>query len=397
MVKYRWFPAGRMVTMLLFGAVVAGCELGSTTIPRTDPMLVVHSILNPGSRVQTVLVEHSLTGAVSVVDSGNYDPANPIATGNGVPVSGAIVRLTDPDGLVMTATEFRPTGTSTGVYQISLDAVSTSTNRVVIQRGKRYSLSVTAAGKTVTGSTLVPQATTPVGVPVLSFNRDHQAINLPIQDVSLSRAFWIRLDAPIEAYSLFTLDQDVAIAGDARNIFTEDLIRIFYPGFLQTLTVAAVDTNVYDYYRSGNDPFSGSGLINHLSGGLGVFGSMVIVEQRRLDVTQDATGDSIEATYTLRRGGTQDGPHTLTLFREASGIGGGPDRISGRYLRGPPLGPIRGAIYGSREASQVTLNILVSQSTARITSTFRATVKGDSLIGTFLPSNATATFVKTGK
>ena len=354
------------IAVVVFG----GCELGSTTIPRTDPMLVVHAILDPSLTIQEIKVEESLTGRV-VVDSTNED--------RGVPVSGATVTLTDPGGLVMIATETP----GTGVYRVNLDSYTTPAKSARIQRGKRYALAVSARGITVTGSTLVPSGASPVGIPRVPFNRDRQTINLPINDVSLARAYWIRIEAPVQPYQLFTLDQDVAIAGDVRNIFTEDLLRVFYPGFEQLLTVAAVDTNTYDYYRSGNDPFSGRGLINHLSGGLGVFGSVVIVERRVLDVTQDSTGDSLEGRYTLRRGvpGVPADATEMTLFIEARGTAGRPDRISGRHLRGPSGGQIRGAVYGTRTADSLDLRLLVKNSTDEVNQIFTGRVKGDSLVG----------------
>ena len=37
---------------------------------------------------------------------------------------------------------------------------------------------------------------------------------------------------------------------------------------------ATTDTNYFDFVRSGANPFTGRGFINHLSGGIGVFGSV---------------------------------------------------------------------------------------------------------------------------
>jgi hypothetical protein len=39
-------------------------------------------------------------------------------------------------------------------------------------------------------------------------------------------------------------------------------------------TFAATDTAYFDFVRSGANPFTGRGFINHLSGGIGVFGSV---------------------------------------------------------------------------------------------------------------------------
>jgi hypothetical protein len=372
---------------------VASCELASTTIPRADPQLVVHSILYPGNLTQYVLVEESLTGAVTVVDSGPYDPSNPIRSGNGVPVSGAIVRITSPEGVVLTGTESRRDGRGTGVYEV----------RPVFppgfQGGKRYQLSVSAGGRTVTGSTVIPIANLSFTEPTVSFNRDRQSVSLPIKDVSLARAFWVRVEAPIFPYSLFTLDQTISIDGDARNFFTEELIHLFHPGFLQAITVAAVDSNVYDYYRSGNDPFTGTGLINNLTGGIGLFGSAVVVERRVLDVTQDPTGDPIEGRFT-RRGGPTPNPsrvNEVTLYLSARGNQGTPDQITGLYLRGTDNPPLRSAIFGIRDGNVLDLKLLTENSTSQWTTNFVGVARGDSLIGSFQGQGGSVIFVRAGK
>ena len=381
--RARWCTA-----TLCIGLV--GCELGSTTIPRAEAVLVVHSVLIASTRTTYVLVEQSLTGSMAVVDSGVYDPSNPIVSGNGVPVKGAIVTLTDQNGDVTRGVELVQNGA--GVYVITLGGGR-------IRSGWRYALAVSAQGKTVTGTTLVPGSTPPVNVTRVPFNRDHDTVNLAISDVALARAYWVRIDAPIVPFSLFTLDRTIAIAGDTRNVFTTDLIHVFYPGFIQTMTVAAVDSNVYDYYRSGNDPFSGRGLINHLSGGLGVFGSIGIVDQRQLDVTQDSVSDPIEGRYTLRRGMpivANSGASEMTLFLEARG-NNSPDRVTGRYLNGPVFDRTRGAVFGTRTGDSVTLQLLVAQSTTNVNYIFTGIAKGDSLIGDFHNSLGPAMYVKAGK
>lgn len=377
-------------------ALASSCEIASTTLPRTDPMIVVHAILNPVDRVQTVLVEESLTGAKAVVDSGPYNPSNPIVSGNGVPIAGAIVELTTPSGAIVKATEVRSSGgNTTGIYNLDLNAFFIAPNYV--QAGQRYTLTVKALGKTVTGSTLVPDAQTAGAPPTVVFNRDKQSVNLSVLGVKQARAFWVRIDAPVSAFSVFTIDPVISISGDTRNLFTEDLIRVFFPGFLQTVTIAAIDSNVYDYYRSGNDPFSGAGLINHLDGGLGVFGSVVIVEKRVLDVTQDPTGDPIEGAYTLRSGGASGTPRNLQLFLESKGpTAESGDRISGAFVRETGPASVRGAIFGRRSGDTVELNLLEAQSTGRVTSIFNGTLRNDTL-RTTSSAGIASVYVKVGK
>ena len=38
--------------------------------------------------------------------------------------------------------------------------------------------------------------------------------------------------------------------------------------------VLTVDSNYFDFVRSGSDPITGRGFLNHLEGGIGVFGSV---------------------------------------------------------------------------------------------------------------------------
>jgi len=386
-----------LMEVVAIGALIgiAGCELANTVVARTDPQLVVHAVLDASSLTQYVLVEQSLTGGIAVVNDGAYDPASPIISGNGVPVSGALVTLTDPDGLVMTGIEDRRNGLLLpGVYRINLISYATT-----IQRGKRYALVVSARGATVKGTTMVPLAGPATGLATFPLNRDIQSASVMVS-ATAARAFWTRIDAPLGPYQLISPDPSISISGRTRNLSTDDLIRVFYPGFLQTMTIAAVDTNLYDYYRSGSDPFSGTGLINHLSGGLGVFGAMVIVDQRVFDVTQNPAGDSIEGRYTLRSPTGQlppAEPFDIRLFLEARGGDGNPDRISGSHLRGAASSPTRGAVYGTRTADSLTIDILASQSTSQRSDRFRATIKGDSLIGFFDHFNLPCVFVKFGK
>lgn len=313
-------------------AILAACDLGSTTIPRPDPQIVVHAVLNPSLSEQVVLLEESLTGKPAPTAS-FFNPNNPIATGGGIAIAGATVRLEDETGAVFTGAERRFGSAPTGIYVVPFTA----------QPGMRYRLTVEALGKTVTASTVVPRATPAGTAPVVPFNRDRDTARVSIPEVESARGYFLRIDAPVAAFSVVTTDRDISITGDTRNLLTENLLRVFFPGFEQTLTVAAADTNLYDYYRSGNDPFSGVGLITHVQGGLGVFGSIVVIERRVLDVTQDSSGHPIEAMFTRRDPAPDDVPRALHFYREsAAETPDSQDRLSGYYISGPADAPVRG-------------------------------------------------------
>lgn len=321
----------RRAAGLLLAVTLGGCDLGSTAIPPADPQIVVHAVLDPSLNQLVVLLEESLTGK-NVPQSEFFDPANPIATGGGIPISGATVRLEDETGAVYTGHEAL-SATPSGVYVVAVSA----------QPGVRYRLTVQALGKTMTASTVVPRAAAPAAPTVVPFNRDHDSVNVSIPDVDLARGYFLRIDAPYAAFSVVTADRDVLITGDTRNLFTEDLLRVFIPGFEQTLTVAAVDTNMYDYYRSRSDPFSGVGLIDHVEGGLGLFGSVAVIERRVLDVTQDFSGHPMEDTFT-RRGFTPVAvPSALHFYRESPAETlESQDRLTGYYVSGPASNPVKG-------------------------------------------------------
>jgi hypothetical protein len=78
------------------------------------------------------------------------------------------------------------------------------------------------------------------------------------------------------AVYLFTDTLGVALPGDLVNPFEGgDAGRpVFGVGREYSLTVAVTDTNYYDFVRSRSDPFTGRGFLNHLEGGIGVFGSV---------------------------------------------------------------------------------------------------------------------------
>ncbi len=64
------------------------------------------------------------------------------------------------------------------------------------------------------------------------------------------------------------------------------------------LVVGAADSNYYDFVRSSNSDFSGRGFINHLVGGIGVFGSLVAAAQEVLVLADQE--DAREGVYRLR-------------------------------------------------------------------------------------------------
>jgi hypothetical protein len=330
---------GMTMGLGMTAVALAGCDLGSSTIPQTDPLIVVHAVLNPSLIQQVILLEESRTGKKPPIAA---DPNNLIVGSGGIPIVGASVQLEDETGAIYNAAEARA-----GIYVVGIAA----------QPGRRYQLKVQALGKTVTASTVVPRGVIAGAAPLVPFNRDRDTAKVSLPEVEFARGYFLRIDAPISAFSVVTSDREISITGDTRNLFTENLLRVFFPGFEQTLTVAAVDTNLYDYYRSRSDPFSGIGLINRVQGGLGVFGSIAVIERRILDVTQDFSGHPLEDTFTRRDPAPDSVPRAVHFYRESSAkTPDSQDRVSGYYISGPVNEPIRGPLLFS--VSQVgTLDV----------------------------------------
>jgi len=383
---------GRAAALLLAVVVISGCRLGELVIPRAESLIVVQSVLDPSANDQLVLVEHTLTGDTTVVDQGRYDPTNPIATDNGVPVSGADVTIADPNGVVLRGVEdTASTGGGTGVYRISLAAAG-----VALIPGGVYTLRVhTPTGEVVTGRTRIPKQHPSTGDSTHLFNRDHDTLRVSWSPTPDARAYTVLVQSPNQELYSFLDSETVHFPGLIRNVEDEDLRALFYPGFLQVVTVAAVDTNLYDYYRSYNDPFTGSGLINHLDGGIGLFGSAVVLSSQTLDVTADEH-DPIEGTYRLATFPVTSTTRAtqFTLYVESSGAGG--DALSGTYV-GPAADNIREGFVGTRSGAAVVLQLLAQNSTAHTVATFRGTVRNDSIIGGYQGGNgATVVFVRSG-
>jgi hypothetical protein len=145
-----------------------------------------------------------------------------------------------------------------------------------------------------------------------------------------------------------------------------------------------MDTNYFDFVRSATNPLTGSGFLNHLTGAIGVFGSVApatyvlrVVAPRRdpregvyhltgivagapADVTWDVYGDPIDTTSfrAFVDGQWAGGP----VHTDANGVFGGssfegtmfaptaPDTVYPAYL-----------LVGTREAAGTPFRLVVSR------------------------------------
>jgi hypothetical protein len=251
---------------LLFAAL-GGCKVREVlNAPPAPPVLEVEAVLNTADSAQTVLVELAQAGAAT--------------TG----VSSAIVQLTDstPRGCAgpvvqlaeVTAGPMARTGTYTTPTFCPLGA------------GDRVLLRVTTpGGQTVAGATDVPglgAISVRVGSVVatapdtLTMDRTRDSV---VVNAALDRA------RALEVEAVRTSAGESPVLNDATDttavIVPGDLVRpgdsarsVFRAGAYYRLTVAAMDTNYFDFVRTATNPLTGSGFINHLDGAIGVFGSL---------------------------------------------------------------------------------------------------------------------------
>ena len=372
MIRCRFYAVA-----ILLGA--AACTFDAKTIAVAPTQVVVHAVLDPGATQQEVLVERTLSGSVLINDDVRFDALDPINTGGGVPVANATVNISGPDGSTSGA-EIRYAGKSVtygaGRYLL----------KFAVRPGGRYVLTVrTSDGSVVTGTTIVPNAASfniVAGAPLAPFTRDRDTLTVTFRAVPGARTYGFRVESPFGPFLLFTDTTRLRLPGNIRNVFASDLQRLFIPGFRQAYTVFAVDTNYFDYYRSRNDPFTGSGIINRLQGGIGLFGSSVVIDARTLDVTQQPVDPALEGEYERAQGPLMTTPFVdvMRLYVETPGTTVA--SLSGWYARDRKL-PARDGIAGVRDGTRIELRFLINQDSRRRLATFIGTQVGDSLVGAY--------------
>lgn len=306
--------------VLPFLPLLLSCKLTEVTIAPGQRVVVVQSVINRTEASQRVLVEYSQAGDLRPDLGAFRDPA----TYPRDPIGGARVTIEHQGGgpcaaVVDTLPEQpfagpRPSGLYGGPV-------------CPLQPGQQLVLRVeTPAGEVVTASTTIPGASARqvtwaqraggLGYP-LAFNRALDTVDIGVSALS-GRALQVeaRNDANLSdlVFFAFTDTLGMTVAGNLVNPFEGDSGEtIFRAGRDFTLAVALTDTNYYDFLRSRSDPFTGRGFINHLIGGIGVFGS---VETTFYDLHVVApVDDPREGVYQLTgRIDTLDVNATLELY-----------------------------------------------------------------------------------
>jgi len=272
----------RRALPILAICITTACELTEVVVPEGEPRIVVQAILSRGSDRQFVYVEDARIGQ-AVADSFYADAPRQ-------PLLGALVTLTYPVGTNCgPAVDTLPAATDRpGVYE----AFGLCTS----DPGDVVDLRVEAPdGRVVTGSTTIPGAkvvtvsagsdTAAVGTDY-RFDRDHDTLRVNVEP-TLARAMHVEVrrhdsfdrvyyaaQSPLVFFSVFD-KLSLSLPGGIVNPFEQDSGEVvFRAGVMYDVTVAVTDTNYYDFSRSFSDPLTGRGFINHLEGGLGVFGAV---------------------------------------------------------------------------------------------------------------------------
>src|SRR5919106_1396832 len=129
--------------------------------------------------------------------------------------------------------------------------------------------------ETLTAETSVPEGDPAVAPTQRVFDRVQDTVLLEWPSAPGARSYFVRIESPFGPMSFFTDSTRVRLTGGLRNLNLQALPRVFMPGFPQAVTVSAVDSNYYDWDRKHHERLSGTGVVNRVRGGIGVFGSLV--------------------------------------------------------------------------------------------------------------------------
>jgi hypothetical protein len=380
------------VVLTLLGA----CEIEKVGIQPTQSQLATHGVLSATAFDQVVLLERTRNGTVQSI-APPFDLEVPLVTDEGIAETGAIVSLTTPGGATIFAREDYPArndGSGRGVYRFPLPGSS-------LQRNATYRLSVlTAKGEVIKGETVVPGGAVATDAEQRVFDRAGDPMSIQWPAAAGARSYYVRVETPFGPRAFFTDGTRVQLPGTLRNVDLRTLPHVFIPGFPQMVTVSAVDSNFYDWYRTHNDALSGVGLSNRVTGAFGFFGSLVRLRFQALHVVAPQT-EPIAGSY--RVVGSPDelaaGPHLgLELYVESpSARSDQPDALSGRVHRKVTFtspGCEFCGVLGTAQNGRVTLNFLRNWSASDTAEVLTGEIRGDTIVGQYRTAGGFAHFVK---
>ncbi len=386
-------PAATCALLFAFALLsTVACEIEEIAIPSTESRVAMHGVLSPSAQTQVVILERTRSGLVGIIGPPIDLPDNTLS--DGIAESGALVTLATPSGATLTAVEdIVAFDRGPGVYRFALPGDA-------LVRGATYRVSVqTTKGEVLSAETTVPEGA-PAALPAQRmFDRSRDTVMVEWQPVVGARSYLVRVETPYGPRSFFTDSTRVRLPGNVRNVDLDELPRVFIPGFPQAVTVSAVDSNFYDWYRTHNDAFSGAGVINRVSGGIGVFGSLV---RLRFDDLHVVAPQPEPVAGLFRVAGTpievQSAPYlSLELYVESAAARGDQgDALSGRCMQRPRIGggdPMKGCL-GTARNGQIELALLGGWSARDTIEMFVGELRGDTVVGEFRFNGGRAVFVR---
>lgn len=373
-----------LALMLLLG----GCEIEEIGIPRTEARVALHSVLSASAPTQVVLLERTRNGSVTPI-APSFELEDPIGSDEGIAERGATVTLTTPGGETLVAAETRA-----GVYRFALPGAA-------LERQSRYRLSVlTTKGEVLTAETFVPAGDPATAATPRVFDRTTEPAVIEWPAVAGARSYFVRIETPFGPRSFFTDSTRVRLSGDLRNVEVMALPRVFIPGFPQAVTISAVDSNYYHWYRTHNDAISGSGLSNRVQGGLGVFGSLVRLRFDDFQVVAPQTEPEAGMFNFVGTPAEQISAPVLRLelyVESRAARDDQADALSGRYVRRLSIGQAGCGVcglLGSTRDGHVELALLRDWYARDTADVLVGEFRGDTIVGTYQIAGGIARFVR---
>jgi hypothetical protein len=381
--------------LILATTLVGACEYDKTAIPRTTPQLALHGVLSASAVDQVVLLERTNSGRVQL-NFPAFDLEDAMGSDSGIAETGALMTLTLPGGGTLVAQEDNhgKPGQGEGVYRFGIIGP-------VLKRNETYRLTViTTRGEQLTAETSVPDGTAAMAPTLGTLNRAVEALTLDWPASPTARSYYVWVEGPYGPMRFFTESTHVQLPGLMRNTTPNNLPHVFFPGFTQAVTVSAVDSNFYDWFRTFNNLLTSEGLINRVSGGLGVFGSLVRLRFDSLQVTAPQT-QPVEGHFELDQSTIPALASRYLSFdvyiESPAARRGQSDALSGRYRPRPRIDyhgcPLCGLLGTARNGS-IELVLLNNWSAADTVEVFDGTLEGDTLTGFFRHNGGPFKFVR---
>jgi hypothetical protein len=376
--------------------LLAACEIEKVGIPSTQARVALHAVLSASAPSQVVLLERTRNGTLSIT-APSFEVPDPILSDEGIAESSALVTMTTPSGRMLLAREdaaVRSDGKGRGVYRFALPGDS-------LERGVTYTLTV----RTTRNEVLTAQTSVPAGAAVLApaqatFDRVQDTLTLQWPAAPGARSYFVRVETPFGPRSFFTDSTRVRLTGELRNTDVDELPRVFIPGFPQALTVSAVDSNYYDWFRTHSNTISGAGLINRVAGGIGVFGSLVRLRFDDYHVVAPQTEPEAGMFQFVGTPEQQISTPVLGLELYVESRAARADQahaLSGRYHKRPAMGQVgclTCGLLGTARDGRVELALLADWYARDTADLFVGQFRGDTIVGTFRAAGGLVRFVR---